>query len=253
MGVFNIIRFRKIKTDIAIRNAENHNFRRVDVPNASKDKESDNRYYGDSPCFHDKFNYLKDKYQFKIREKGNNASVKAIEFVISASPEFFKGRSRKEISEYFSDNIDILRTHFFKEEGSLVSMAMHYDETTPHIHVIFVPIVKKGENYSLSCRELFGNKQKCVLLQDIVHAELVKKGWEVSRGKSHQKSNYNDIQEFYVKVNNSRDMYNKMSQQNDILSHYILEKGLSDDFKRYIDVKYNNQINSKKSIKNSLT
>lgn len=40
---------------------------------------------------------------------------------------------------------------------------VHYDETTPHLHVISVPLTKDGR---LSARDVIGNKSKMSKTQD---------------------------------------------------------------------------------------
>lgn len=69
-----------------------------------------------------------------IEEK--NKSVVLVTSVYSASSEFFEGKSRDEILEYFEKCFE-----FECRNGSVISAVVHFDEGTPHMQAAKIPIV----------------------------------------------------------------------------------------------------------------
>lgn len=61
--------------------------------------------------------------------------------LFTMSNEYINSLSRDEQIQYFSDCLE-----FFKEEfptAHIVAANIHYDETTPHMHITFLPIVQR--------------------------------------------------------------------------------------------------------------
>lgn len=69
-----------------------------------------------------------------IEEK--NKSVVLVTSVYSASSEFFEGKSRDEILEYFEKCFE-----FECRNGSVISAVVHFDEGTPHMQTAKVPVL----------------------------------------------------------------------------------------------------------------
>lgn len=86
-------------------------------------------------------------------------SVVALDVIYTASPIFFKGRTNKQNDDFFRDCLRFHQEQF----GHVVSAIIHYDETTPHMHVVSVPITKDNR---LSARDIIGNRANMVHLQD---------------------------------------------------------------------------------------
>lgn len=71
----------------------------------------------------------------------------AVELVLGASGEFFEGKSQKEINEWAQVQINWAKEHF-KDKGKLVTFDLHRCEKVPHLHLIFIPEVKKIDQYT---------------------------------------------------------------------------------------------------------
>ena len=56
---------------------------------------------------------------------------------------------------------------------------VHLDETTPHMHLCFVPLTKDGR---LSAKEILGNKKKMIRWQDDFYACMAERWPELERG-----------------------------------------------------------------------
>ena len=78
-------------------------------------------------------------------------STRFVDTLITASPEFFKGKSPKEIAAYFQRAADFLIDRVGRE--NIVSAMVHMDEKTPHLHLVFVPLTKDNR---LCAKEIIG-------------------------------------------------------------------------------------------------
>lgn len=101
-------------------------------------------------------------------------SVLALDTLYTASSEFFQGKTNGENDTFFRDCLKFHERHF----GHIISAVIHYDETTPHLHVISVPLTQDGR---LSARDVIGNKAKMSKAQDEFF-EQVGKGYGLERG-----------------------------------------------------------------------
>ena len=117
-----------------------------------------------------------------IREAGcrvRKDSVTAVEALITASPEFFEKKSRKEVKEFFDYAVEFMRSK--QNPDTYISAVVHVDEKTPHMHLCFVPITVDGR---LSAKEIIGNKKRLTQWQDEFWSYMVKKYPDFERGES---------------------------------------------------------------------
>ena len=82
-------------------------------------------------------------------------SVRLVEILFTATPEFFQGKKLPEIRQYFEEALHFLEQYQAKE--TIISAVVHMDEKTPHMHLSFVPLTPDGR---LSAKEIVGNKKK---------------------------------------------------------------------------------------------
>ena len=106
-------------------------------------------------------------------------SIRMIETLFTASPEFFKGKKRAEIRVFFEEALHFLEQHQSKE--TIISAVVHMDEKTPHMHLCFVPLTEDGR---LSAKEIVGNKKKLTQWEDRFWEHMVKKYPDLERGES---------------------------------------------------------------------
>ena len=120
--------------------------------------------------------------QSRIEQAGcrtRKDSTRFVDTLITASPEFFKGKSPKEIQAFFQRAAEFL-THRVGREN-IVSAVVHMDEKTPHLHLCFVPLTADGR---LSAKEIIGNRKNLVRWQDEFWQHMVKQYPELERGES---------------------------------------------------------------------
>lgn len=106
-------------------------------------------------------------------------SVRVVEALVTASPEFFKGKKKGEIKAYFQEALDFIREH--QDPKTIISAVVHMDEKTPHMHLSFVPLTADGR---LSAKEIVGNKKKLTQWQDKFWKHMVRKYPDLERGES---------------------------------------------------------------------
>lgn len=101
-------------------------------------------------------------------------SVIALDTLYTASPTFFEGKTQKQTEDFFRDCLQFHQRQF----GHIISAVIHYDETTPHLHVVSVPLTADGR---LSAREIVGNRQNMSRMQDDFF-EQVGRNYGLERG-----------------------------------------------------------------------
>lgn len=106
--------------------------------------------------------------------KTRSNSVVALDAIYTASGEFFKGKSNEECNQYFRDCLEFHQRKF----GHIISAVIHYDETTPHMHILSVPLTQDGR---LSAREIIGNRANLSRMQTEFF-ERVGRGYGLERG-----------------------------------------------------------------------
>ena len=132
--------------------------------------------------------------------KARSNSVMALDTIYTASPKFFQERTNAENDKFFQDCLKFHNEHF----GHIISAVIHYDETTPHMHVISVPLTQDGR---LSARDVIGNKAKMSKAQDEFF-EQVGKGYGLERGihmdgqekKKHISAQEHELREIRQKI-----------------------------------------------------
>ena len=62
-------------------------------------------------------------------------STMFVDTLITASPEFFTGRSRQEVQAYFTEAVAFMEKKVGR--GNIFSAVVHMDEKTPHLHLCF--------------------------------------------------------------------------------------------------------------------
>ena len=106
-------------------------------------------------------------------------STMFVDTLITASPEFFTGRSKKEVQAYFTEAVAFMEKKVGR--GNIFSAVVHMDEKTPHLHLCFTPITEDGR---LSAKEILGNRAQLSQWQDEFHAHMKKAFPVLKRGES---------------------------------------------------------------------
>lgn len=136
-------------------------------------------------------------------------SVRVVEALVTASPEFFKGKKRAEIRTFFEEAVRFITKH--QDKSTIISAVVHMDEKTPHMHLSFVPLTPDKR---LSAKDIVGNKKKLTWWQDSFWKHMVRKYPDLERGESASETGRTHIPPRLFKeaahLNRQRDMLMKL-------------------------------------------
>ena len=122
-------------------------------------------------------------------------SVMLVETLITASPEFMNSLPPAEQRAYFAAALDFVSGRVGKQ--NIISAVVHMDETTPHMHLCFVPITKEGK---LSAKTMLGNQKSLSEWQTAYHAHMSARWPELERGESSMITNRKHIPTWLFKL-----------------------------------------------------
>ena len=174
-----IMRFAKYKGP-EISNIEAHNERTKEKYASNPDIDSSRSKYN----FHliEPASGYRTEAESQIQAAGcrtRTDSVRVVEAMFTATPEFFKGKKLPEVRRYFEESLRFFEQH--QSRKTIISAVVHMDEKTPHMHLSFVPLTADGR---LSAKEIVGNKKKLTWWQDKFWEHMVIKYPDLERGES---------------------------------------------------------------------
>ena len=204
--MYAIIRAEKHTSNASISGMEKHIDRTMLVPNANPELAHYNKMHigsdGGSVEFIDKrINQLKNDHNQRITK----ASVKAIEYMMTASPEAFGATVTKDNkimapklkgkrwTEFIRNSKKFLIDKHGKE--NIVKFTIHMDETTPHIHAMVVPVTRDNR---LSAKEFLGGTEKLRQLQTDFAKVMEPLG--LKRGEKGSKAKHESIRDYYKRI-----------------------------------------------------
>lgn len=179
-----VVRHIKHKTLGTIGASSAHTMRRRPTPNADAAKPAPEVWVGSTSPLND--------VRALLPAKRRKNAVLALEYVLTASPEFFATASELDWRSYLADQLQMLQDYYRTE--NVVSAVLHLDEKTPHLCVMIVPLV----NGKLNARALIGTREACTILQDMAGEVGQQHGLE--RGQRGSKARHQDVKKFYADI-----------------------------------------------------
>lgn len=128
-----------------------------------------------------------------LARKPQKNAANAIEFNISASADWFEGRKPDEWQKYFKDARKFLAERYGKE--NLLHWAVHYDETSPHMHVLMTPIIEAKDGSRYSSANFLGGRTGLRDLHDEIAATVGAK-YGLERGVKGSEARHTDQYEW---------------------------------------------------------
>jgi Plasmid recombination enzyme/Protein of unknown function (DUF3991)/Toprim-like len=194
---YTVCRIQKIKDWGTLTSSELHTTRERDTPNADPDVHNI-RLIGEKSDPD-----LATIFKAKIgNQKIRSNAVLGVEFVLSASAEYFRPDdpsiagtyNQKRLDDFAEATIKWLKQSW---GDRVVRCELHLDEVTPHIHAYLVPLDERGK---LNCRALFGGTRKRLSeLQDSFAAAVAPLG--IERGIKGSTAKHTEVKEYYARVN----------------------------------------------------
>ncbi|PEC43090.1 plasmid recombination enzyme [Priestia megaterium] len=179
MAKYGIIRMQKFHKD-AILGIQKHN-QREGENSKNKDIDSTRTMLNYDFVNEDKIKYheeIKKMTATRVKRKIRNDAVLVAEFFVSASPEYMHAMSLDEQRKYFEASLDHIAGKYGQQ--NILYAVVHNDESTPHMHVGFVPIT---DDRRLAAKEYFHGKTKIRRIQDDFHNYMNKRGYDIERGE----------------------------------------------------------------------
>lgn len=251
---YTILRFKKDKGG-AIAGCERHNERKKEVyksnPDIDMNKSKENYHIIHAPqyTYSRKIKELIKEYGCKTRKD----SVKLVETLITASPEFMNRLSKGEQREYFERAVKFMKDEI--GEDRIISAVVHMDEATPHMHLVFCPINKDGK---LSAKSILGNQKSLSEWQTRYYNYMHERWNELERGKSAQETKRKHIPTWLFKLADNLDnLYNQLLKKIENINMIGMKKnkeeaiGLLSEFVPKAE-KFSAKVNSYKDYINEL-
>lgn len=236
---FAIIRAKKLSTVGQITSSAQHTFRERETPNANPERTSENQILVGPENAREIYQAWLDRAPDKVRSN----AVRAVEYLITASPEAMQRMTRAEQDSYFKDALTFLQDKHGKE--NILSAVVHRDETTPHLTAMVIPLDDRGK---LNARQFLGGRDKLRELQT-AFAERVGKEHGLERGMENSRARHRTIRSFYAEVEGAE---RKALKETPPAPRYLVDKSVLgkltkatepiEDYEKRVAAEWNEQI-----------
>ena len=131
---------------------------------------------------------LTEKYDLKGRIiKTTNILC---EFIITSDKDYFNSIGEEETKRYFQTAYNFVKEYNNLGDDFIISAKIHNDESTPHLHIVFVPVIHKldkksgKEIHKIACSEYWKGKDSYHKLQNSYYKYMTERGFELERGNT---------------------------------------------------------------------
>ena len=131
------------------------------------------------------FDKMKKEYDLKGTIRSNSNIM--CEMMITSDNAFFNKIGLEETKRYFKESYKFVCNYKNLGEKYIVSAAVHLDETTPHMHLVYIPVIhtkdKEGKDIDkICCRDFWKGRDSYRQLQNAFHKYITSKGFDLERG-----------------------------------------------------------------------
>ncbi len=131
------------------------------------------------------FDKMKKEYDLKCTIRSNSNIM--CEMMITSDNAFFNKIGLEETKRYFKESYKFVCNYKNLGENYIVSAAVHLDETTPHMHLVYIPVIhtkdKEGKDIDkICCRDFWKGRDSYRQLQNAFHKYITSKGFDLERG-----------------------------------------------------------------------
>lgn len=186
MPQFAIMRCKKLASMGSVAGALKHCYRERETPNADPERTPTNEHAAATST-----DQAMGRMRALLPEKRRRDAVLAVEYLMTASPEWWQEASRKQQDEFFRRARQWLADKYGADR--IITATVHRDETSPHLSAFVVPLTRDGR---LSARELIGGRQQMRNDQTSFAASVADLG--LSRGIEGSKARHQTIREHYA-------------------------------------------------------
>lgn len=194
--MYSIIRTKKHKSISSLRSREKHTYRIHPTPNADPEKINKNKLLWGQKNYADGVENLLQLYKKSDKKIRKNA-VLSIEYLLTASPEFFDEGTKKDRDDRLKKWCD-RQIEYIKQkhsEKNIQCIYLHLDEKTPHIEAFVTPIDPRG---NLNCRHFLGGRAVLGDLQTEYATHNASLG--LKRGQQGSRATHEEVKKFYAQI-----------------------------------------------------
>jgi len=194
-----------------------HNERKnTNYSNKDINKNSSVKNYSIKSCnipYSKAFNQIKQQYHLKGQLKKTSNVI--CEYIITSDKDFFEEIGQAETKRYFETAYKFVCSYKNLGEQYIISAKVHMDEKTPHLHLVFIPVVHTKDNKTnkfidkISCTEFWKGKNSYKQLQDKFYSYMTRSGFDLDRGRTRENEHIpikelksitnHEVQEFELK------------------------------------------------------
>ncbi|MBM2574653.1 plasmid recombination protein, partial [Pseudomonas aeruginosa] len=150
MAAYAIMRCKKLATMGSVAAALQHCYRERETPNADAERTPDNEHRAATST-----DAAMGRLRELLPEKRRKDAVLAVEYVMTASPEWWAKATPQQQAAFFDQAQGWLAAKYGADR--IVTASIHRDEATPHLSAFVVPLTQDGR---LSAKEFIGGRDK---------------------------------------------------------------------------------------------
>ena len=163
------------------------------------------------------FDKIKEKYDLKGQIRSNSNIM--CEMVFTSDQKFFDKIGYEESKRYFEESYKFICEYKNLGEQNIISAVVHMDEDTPHMHLLFIPVIhttdKQGNKIDkVCCRDFWKGKNSYRDLQNAYFKHISEKGFKLERGELVEVTNreHYSVQEYKRITNfeNTKELLNSI-------------------------------------------
>lgn len=196
-----------------------HNARHYTPRNCNPEEHYLNEFMVTSKSYKEMFEFLINRYHVNVKRN----SVLALEYTSKFTP-----GTRIDLNRWKEENRRFFEDTFGKE--NVISMIVHYDEHSPHIHTVVIPLVKQvkrykngseKEYYALNAKKFTGGPAAMRELQ-VSYADYMKIfGLKKGKKVKSDKARHEDIAQFYQEITHSANLTLPEPMESERTDEYI--------------------------------
>lgn len=212
MAAYAIMRCKKLSGMGSVAAALKHCYRERETPNADAARTPENEHLAARST-----NEAMGRLRELLPEKRRKDAVLAVEYVMTASPEWWARATPQQQAEFFDRAHKWLADKYGADR--IITATVHRDELTPHLSAFVVPLTQDGR---LSAKEFIGGRQKMRDDQTTFAAAVADLG--LQRGIEGSRATHQRVKSYYAAIEREQPGHVTISPQ--AVEPRVLRKGI---------------------------
>ena len=161
-----------------------------------------------------------------ITKAPKSNAVVLLDGLYTASPEWFEGKSKAEIIDFFKDCLKFHIQHY----GIPLNAVIHWDEKSPHLSAVSVPILESSQGAKLCAKEIMGGRADYRARQDQFFEQVAKsRGFERGeRSDPKHKKKHLSVQDYKKQQNEAQISAQERVLEKNRAEYQTIQKNLSE-------------------------